>query len=596
MNKEKWPTKHLEKEISSLPLTVPQKPMKKLSSKWQDITQTDPQAAKLASENLPEISALGMDLSAEVRSEEKGGLTYRVLANEKSLENTTEAVIQYLMIWSKQRIAITFANFLLPIWILIGLTIYINTDILFYKDPFILIELVNSTQILGIIYGAVTGRWLITLLCLWFIMVGVRNVIKWIQKGVVSMRVLFGIYGILYLLGAFIEYRLDLSPLFTCNLGDILNIRNYSVIVIKMSWTPFLAIILSSAFYLLVKNVPSLKKKIGGHKMDYAPIFIYLKRDTPLKNWQKEVLFDKFHYCVKESIAPKDDDVLVMEGRWHSFELYRKNKWLFTRISVIISFIFFSMSILVSIYGILNGIDILEIIEPFQLPTQIELFIQRLFYPFVIIGTGYWFSTRYPTNLIEKELRTAQELKKTKYYLSSYKLHILWTLKSKEAHLTIKDKLQFPETYRNKQNKLDWLSFYDDDMEEEKWADILCEFGLIARFKRKFWKERLAKELVKSGERLQKQNMPEKALRRYEKAIQLKPDFTQARLGRAAFFQESNRIDEAQNDIDIVFQSQPNNAKAQHIQGLIFEKTDEKEKAAEAFKKAKRLGYKKSEE
>ncbi|PWI46444.1 hypothetical protein CEE45_16830 [Candidatus Heimdallarchaeota archaeon B3_Heim] len=596
LKNRKWPTEHLEEVISSLPQTVPQKIMKNLSPNWQDITQTDSQAVELASDNLPGIYALGQDLRREKRSKAKGGLVYRVLTNDRTLENSNKAVIQYLMIWSRQRIALTFANYFLPILILVGLTFYINTDILFYKDPFSLLEPIDSTRILGIIYGTFTEMWLIFLSCLWFILVGVWNVVKWIRNGAASMRVLFGVYGSLYLISAFIEYRLHLSPLFSFNLGEILNNPNYTVLVIKITWTPILAIAFSIGFYMLVRKLPSLKKIIGGHKMDYAPIFIYLKRSTPSEKWQKEVLFDKFHYCVKELIVPEDDYKLVMEGRWHSFELYRRKKWIINRILWLGSLCGFIILLLVSIYGILNGIDILEILEPLQLTNQLELFIQRLIYPLLLIGTGYWSSTRYSTNLIGKKTRTKKQLKKEKYYLSSEKLKQLWNLKSKEAHFTIKDKLQYPETYRNEKNGLTWLSFYDDEVEKEKGANIICELGLITKFKMRFYKRGVANDLVKSGKKMIKQNRPEEALYRYEKAIELKPDLTQAWINKADLFKDIDRVEEAQEAIDFAIQTQPRNAQAMFVQGAIFEKKEEKDKAKEAFEKAEKLGYRRSED
>jgi hypothetical protein len=92
-----------------------------------------PDANKLAEKYRPEIILQGINLKRERNSLSWGGMLYRVLKQKETEKSDQKAVIQYLYVWTRQKSFFSFWLDVVPLWVLIFLSLYINTDIVFYN-------------------------------------------------------------------------------------------------------------------------------------------------------------------------------------------------------------------------------------------------------------------------------------------------------------------------------------------------------------------------------------------------------------------------------------------------------------------------------
>ena len=127
---------------------------------------------------------------------------------------------------------------------------------------------------------------------------------------------------------------------------------------------------------------------------------------------------------------------------------------------------------------------------------------------------------------------------------------------------------------------LRWLSFYNDEVEEEKHADFLCNIGYKPQERLFFLrnmlrKKQTARRLVISGEKLRDSNRDNLALNVLDQAIQLNPDNLQARTVQAQIYEKRKDIGKAQDTI--------------YIQAQIYEKKGNVKQARQLKKRVKEL-------
>lgn len=488
VKKEEWPSPQLRKEV----LNLHSGRLDHDPSLTNAVVIDQEKAFSLATQFQPEISLQGVHLKEEQESTAWGGMLYRVLANTNDLKDANRAVIQYLYIWTKQPWFVSFWLNVVPLWILVFFSIYINTDIVFYNP---LAE--GSTDITAE-WTAVTFLsvlmlddrvFLIALISACFIILGVLLILSRKSIYVHSLFLIF--FGILFSL-QLAEFVLQSLPPLSALLETTLNVDIWGLspeasVQTQVLWIPFLLLLLSFVFLLIYIFQPPIPYLESRHQMDYAPVFVYLKKEEKKQPWTLDyILYDKDHYFIegksqselKSSKLLKDDEkpMLVMNTSWHSMFASRiywrlsNNFWLRSPFLKIINCIVF-ISIFLLLISPELSITFVNIVQTRPLIILKRFVLPMTFFIFFLLITVFQ-----PSNLQEEELEHKSN------YLTHEKLRIFWNLESKpffgpktdQAQLKIREKIQNP--FVSKTNLGYWETFYDSGT-EDIWVKVSRKFG-----------------------------------------------------------------------------------------------------------------------
>ena len=487
VKKEEWPSPQLRKELLNLHSgRLDHDPP--LDNAFL-LEQED--AFPLATQFHPEISLQGIHLKEEQESIAWGGMLYRVLVDEKDPKKANRAVIQYLYIWTKQPWFVSFWLNVVPLWILVFFSIYINSDIVFY-NPLAEGATDITSELTAVTFLSVLMLddrvFLISVISACFIILGVLMIIS---RRSIYIHSLFLIgFGILFSL-QLVEFVYQSLPPVDVLLQTSLNVdipflSPETDVQTQVLWIPFILLLLSFAFLFVFVVQPPIPYIESRHQMDYAPVYVYLTRGNKLRSWALDyVLYDKDHYFIedidktdleKKSLLDADGEKprLIMNTSWHSMFTSRTYWSLSNKLSgvfliIAIWFVFISIFLLlispelsIWLVGFLQARPLI-ILKRFLLP-------MLFFFLFLLI-------TVFQPSKFQKE-----ELDHKSSYLTDDKLRILWNLHSKpfigpktdQAQLKIRTKLQQPFVPRD--DKQYWETFYDTGT-EDIWVKFFRKFG-----------------------------------------------------------------------------------------------------------------------
>ncbi|MFW9996727.1 MAG: hypothetical protein ACFFD4_32090 [Candidatus Odinarchaeota archaeon] len=394
-----------------------------------DVTLSE---ATLAEEFLPDVTLKGLELQAERKSPLWGGFYFRVLSDDSNKKRC----IQYLYIWTYQKWFLSFWFSVLPAVFLAICAQIID------------IHLVNRflpTVLIGLLFSA--AGFLCTVKRYWQ-----RDVMNFKIPVYISNATWYLFYGLLFLilelsLPSFYETTLTLS------FGNDIVL---SVTAIVFSLIGFIS---------LVVVVLNPKLPFVSHKMDYAPLYVYLDRYE--NKWEiDQVRYDSFHYeCQTDRydvLQGSTDDgkrvKFIIANNWHSFSLDQGELSLLNRIGDL------GLGItLLSTIIITAAVGLDAKFPELLLDNSILLIILAVI---VILYAASNVRSTYP--LVDKnnyEVLMRQDSKKTRsgpinfndslFFLTKERILMFWNLNSKGARLKIHKKLQAPFA------ELDWMSFRD---------------------------------------------------------------------------------------------------------------------------------------
>ncbi|MFX1512229.1 MAG: hypothetical protein ACFFCQ_06555, partial [Promethearchaeota archaeon] len=191
-----------------------------------------------------------------------------------------------------------------------------------------------------------------------------------------------------------------------------------------------------------------------AHRMDYAPVFVYLIRDDQGKWKFDKMRYDRLHYLV----GTKDSDevsikkhwipikpYLVIDNNWHSFDTGRPGR-IFQFVQVIVL-------IVLAVVGIWQFLlpSKLTATEFFIItPRWIQILVKVI--PFFCFILALRIVAAWSTEIFDDE-----NLLEYRYQLDDPKLRILWNFKKEEPRFVIRKKLQDPFN----PNEKFWESFRD---------------------------------------------------------------------------------------------------------------------------------------
>ncbi len=449
---EEWPSVDLRNTVlERLPKekSLEAKPLEKGA---YDVTRSY-RAIELVEKYKPTIYLEGLELRSEKKSRNWGGILYRVVADTADLQTANRATLQFIYVWTKQQWFISFWMTILPLLMLFFLSAWISTDLLFYntdvfgENPS---DISESLIFLPSFLRLSDRIFIILLISILFIIVGIRYSISY-RQFVFHNLTLFIFFGLLFAL-QIAEIMFDIVPPFIIvlnyQLTYVIPYLNFSQdnlvdLSIRFPFISFIFLILAIIFlfiYLFQPKIPFIESK---HEMDYAPVFVYLKRDATGEWTLDYIIYDKIHYYTgiltaeelqKQKLLYKaTSPILVINNTWHSFAPERPKwiRWSF-------AFVIFLISMGIFLFSIFSPINYLIFLKQMLGEFFAEI-ISRVVIPLTIFGSGLYFIIHWPTKLYEKE-----NLLEERYHLSQVKLSALWSLEPKEAQLKIKKKLQDP--------------------------------------------------------------------------------------------------------------------------------------------------------
>lgn len=433
-----WQTNSLKKHIEKAGLRKKGYMMPLVDA--EDVTTKEHHLAK---EFLPEVKLTGLELQSERKSKAWGGTYFRVI---KDTENEDNRVIQWIYVWTKQRFFISFWVTVLPLFLLgvVGTLIY--SYIMDWKQAIL------SVALIGTIY-------------LLLGLSALKDAIKGLTKGkyYFSNGQLFLVFGAVFWM-LLVEMYLRDAKL-------VSNIEDYIVAVdvgerffetvllsghdLSLSWVGLLYFV-AAAIALIFLKVPLPSFTHATHDMDWAPLFIYIKKKG--EEWRLDkIRFDAFHYFAdtvsyeslasSKSLAKNKKPKLEIPNFWHSFRLKTGfNNWflvLFGFLILIISILLAAITFIGDPEGILGADLVRFVIVP------------------VLLFLGAYLSfSKWPSNVVDKKM----DLSDTKYHLTVDRLKIFWNLRGEEPALKVRSKLQDPfmddDDFKTFRDDLEQIVFY----------------------------------------------------------------------------------------------------------------------------------------
>lgn len=502
IEEEEWPTSQLKNIIHDL---LPEK--YGINSKLNESVipypnDSSPSKSEIASEFRPHILLQGLNLKREWNSRSWGGMVYRILMQKNSVKKEEKAVIQYLYIWTRQKLFFTFWLDVVPLWILFLFSVYINTDVISYNPTF-----GSSTSTpLELGFLELSDR-IIMILVIALGLIALAVITTLLRRKFYIHSTLHFTYALVFM-SQIIELSNSISPPITFDWTlSVPFLVNDSQLITNIPYIPFFMIILSVIFLLLLKfQIPIFK--IGGqHKMDYAPVFVYIKKENG-GTWKLErILYDNVHYFTSQKSFEKSNNIelltqngysrprLVINTSWHSmmssrvFWALSKNK-LLTKLMPYTFWIGVFLLVFTTIFPDFL-IELMGSTIPAEHITTIQL-ILRIFLLLLVILPLVFVALWEPTDLDDKE-----NLAKQNYHLTDAKLLALWNLEDKpkkikglrvfspklsEAQFKIIEKLQDPF---NLTDDNFWETFYNMEFQKNNIeVKLLRAVNSILRFQK----------------------------------------------------------------------------------------------------------------
>ncbi|MFX0172581.1 MAG: hypothetical protein ACFE9L_11735 [Candidatus Hodarchaeota archaeon] len=488
VDNEEWPSPQMKNIVHDLlPNEFPVK--RELEKTLVNITGSL-EASKLAEKYRPEIILQGINLKRERNSLSWGGMLYRVLKQKETEKSNPKAVIQYLYVWTRQKSFFSFWLDVVPLMVLVFLSLYINTDIIFYNPVYgtptktlpelgFVEELDRIIMISLISIGIITLGVITTLLRRKFYIHSTLHVLYGIASSIQIIELAYPIVPPISF-----QWTLAIPPF-----------ASDSLLITNILWTPLLLSSLSIVFLILLIFQIPLPIISSQHKMDYAPIYVYLKKNLENRWILDYILFDTVHYFVMKKTATELDknkllkskdnkektaSCLVINTSWHSmmasrfFWRFNESKALTWALKI-----FFWLGFFILIFTTIFPdflMDFMGIIVPIEQRPFVQLFL-RIVLPLLVILPLMFTAIIEPTQLYDRE-----NLGKSNYILSDDKLLAFWNLETKkekkpqmlqqhskkmtEAQLKIVEKIQDPFNPEDIDKDF-WETFYDMEFQRK---------------------------------------------------------------------------------------------------------------------------------
>lgn len=414
---ELWPTEQLKLALKKIIEPTKLEPDPELAQGVVDVT-TEGEAKEQLLDFCPEVKLIGFELRDERRGSSWGGTLARVLQNSDG----DRRCIQYVHTFTRQRWFISIYWHAIPL-LLLAFWGFLVISHLRGEDSF-------DIATLSIL--AIAGS---------FILAGIIPHLKDFRNKPEEIQLRFRgttpliAYGVAELF-VIIELMLLNEDRF---LGfeiqkDLLSgweIRGQSLII------PTSAIILATIGIFLAAvwlRQPKVKGIESYHEMDYAPIFVWLKKTNPEWTFER-ACWDYMHYesachdlaSLEEKRCLSDDRKhvrLVIANTWHAFSLGKGSKK-----TPILGLILLAAGLL--------GFMILLLFEEIETSDLIDVLTFVILPEMILAGIYLFF--QYPSDLMRD-----QDLREERYHFTAQKLAILWNLPKKEAQFKIRTKMQDP--------------------------------------------------------------------------------------------------------------------------------------------------------
>lgn len=431
-NIDNWPTEALKKSLVKLKPEEGAEVYLNLNEGDYDVTE---EAVGLERRFRPILTLRTQELKTELeRWNIGGGSFFRIIADNKDLNSSYKACLQYFVIWTRQLFPFQFIFLSIPFFISALFLWQFSTEFLPVQEGSGW-KIYAALLVIGLIF---------ILMGLWTYFEGMyRRVINGIKnwKTVPDSMIGFVVPGILLWTTA-LEYA-------------IIDLADYGggwITLIPISaWLTLLLgliiLVVGADFYL--RGEKSFVERFS-HPMDYAPLFIFLGKNVQ-EEWQVEgAQFDFFHYktvfvskeklTFHESDTAQENPWFLIDRSWHAFREYiRSNFFLRFFSSITLNIVMWLAIMAFYTVTLLARFEILN----FGFINQLSV---NSFYNFLLLSLSFliipmimllmiWAVNR--TREFELDLweemksRSPQELLKY-HYLSYDKLRILWNLRNKE--------------------------------------------------------------------------------------------------------------------------------------------------------------------
>jgi hypothetical protein len=397
-----WPRKSLEKTIEKIGQGPPKPPIA-LGAGIKDVTLEQGVADNLI-EFAPIIKLIGQEILVESRSPMWGGTLVRALETEES--GSKRRCLQYIYTYTVQRGAVSFFyNIVLPILLVV----------LAYIAPWLFGDWLD-VFVVAVAAGVIA-------LPLFFIAAAAH-----ISDFRDPDKEGFHFRGATWLL-IFGALPVALVYYLHGGLTDILG-----TVVTVLWWANWILLVV----FLIGWILSLFGVGPGSHRMDYVPVFVYLKSNDG-RNWNFEsACWDYYHYQAvcrdksTEDLLRKGRRVrLIMNDPWHSLSLGSRIN---TRLGTGIGALLLMLCLAFPIVSVPQGW-----LQPWGVMFMFFLFVVGgIIVAQMPLGGGALSNLR--------RLRDLTHLRE-RAYLSEEKIHLLWNLSDEKAQLVIRTKLQDP--FRN---------------------------------------------------------------------------------------------------------------------------------------------------
>ncbi|MFX0149977.1 MAG: DUF362 domain-containing protein [Candidatus Hodarchaeota archaeon] len=434
INFEKWPSEELKEHL----LTIGTTPELLVNPQLEaiDITRSQPEkSSQLASEFTPEVLLQGLELRSEKKTKSFGGMMYRVLENQN---NPSERCIQYLYTWMHQKWFWSgWYNIIVPLFLSgLGVIIFTQTDETSWFWTYIAIGITMGFLLIA---GGLTV---------------IRTIRGWRRTGKISYIYRHQFSLIVYAV-IFSGILYELPPRWNGStiIPPIEVLKDYIDIVYVPITSIIFLVIPIIVFIIMIQPFISL----FTHKIDFAPVFVYLKQKG--SDWKvTKVRYDKFHHdvatCEKKELKRfliKDKRIkLAVPNTWHSMTTTRglgKIISFFGLLGFILSYIVLA-GLLYYYPEAVKGMDLIAIAVALSLLC------------------AYAFFALNQTKL-QKQF-SSHDLREQGLILNPEKLAILWNLVGEAPSLKVRQKLQDPFN----PDPMFWNSFFDLKSEKTIFVEL----------------------------------------------------------------------------------------------------------------------------
>lgn len=413
---EKWPTKQLKNALSDIGTSKQLRYDIDLQEGAIDIT-TDEAVRRQIKEFSPDVKLVGFELQSERRGKGWGGTLARVTRNSAD----DRRCLQYVHVWTRQRWFTSFYWNVLPPLFLAMWGVFV-LSVLSTPDDIVMAGAALFAVGLAFVVAGILPH--------------LKDLMNRPEGHLLSFRsttllILFGILEWLMIFEVWLRNRQKVAGLDVQEeLLEGTEIAEHSLIIPS---TSIVLLLLGVGLLAIWLFQPSAKFLESAHAMDYAPVFVWLKRDGDAWIFDR-ACWDYFHYyslvhdfadLKSKGYLKKDKQVrLQISNTWHSFSLGKSS-----RTSPLLGLLLFIASLL--------GFLLLLSSKEYETSARMTA-LTFIGLPLVMVIAAILFA-RTPFDLLKK-----QDLTRPEHHFSKGKLQVLWNLREDHAAFKILTKMQEP--------------------------------------------------------------------------------------------------------------------------------------------------------